>query len=78
MNFEEINKERIRLLDLTGGMTPTILDHFAGIAFGRLLNIHGDVSRIVDNDGWCSIYLRAYEHAEQMLKERERVLSTNH
>lgn len=78
MNFEEISKERIRLLDLTGGMTPTILDHFAGIAFGQLLNIHGDVSRITDRGGWRSIYLRAYEHAEQMIKERERALSANH
>lgn len=49
----------------------TLRDYFAAKAMQSLIAWHGDVSRIVDADGWVSLSLRAYEHADSMMKARE-------
>lgn len=46
-------------------------DYFAAEAMKALINIHGDTNRIVDADGWVSLHLRAYEHADMMMNIRK-------
>lgn len=58
---------------LSDGMT--LRDYFAAKAMQTLVGCvferHGDTNHIIDNDGRVSLHLRAYEHADAMLKARE-------
>lgn len=46
-------------------------DYFAAEAMKALINVHGDTGRITDADGWVSLHLRAYEHADMMINIRK-------
>lgn len=48
----------------------TYRDYVAIEAMKALIQVHGDVNRITDNDGWVSLHYRAYEHADLMLEQR--------
>ncbi len=54
----------------------TIRDYFAAKAMQTLIQCvwerTGDSNYIIDNDGRVSLHLRAYEHADAMLAEREK------
>jgi len=49
----------------------TLRDYFAAKAMQSLIEVHNDTMRISDDDGWVSLHLRAYEHADGMLKARQ-------
>lgn len=52
-------------------------DYFAAKAMQTLIagtwDRSGDTNYIIDNDGHVSLHLRAYEHADAMMKAREQI-----
>lgn len=54
----------------------TMRDYFAAKAMQTLIQCvwerSGDSNYIIDSDGRVSLHLRAYEHADAMLAEREK------
>ena len=54
----------------------SLRDYFAAKAMQALIQCvwerNGDSNYIIDNDGRVSLHLRAYEHADSMLAQRDK------
>ena len=54
----------------------SLRDYFAAKAMQALIRCvwerNGDSNYIIDNDGRVSLHLRAYEHADSMLAQRDK------
>ena len=63
-----------RAISVDRGMS--LRDYFAAKAMQALIACvwerSGDSNQIIDNDGHVSLHIRAYEHADAMLAERDK------
>lgn len=66
-----LNLERER-----DALRETLRDRFAMAAMQSLITCvwerSGDCNHIIDNDGFVSLHLRAYEHADAMMEARKK------